>query len=84
MADSNFQPIFDYIDRLEARLEERLVLKMNDVIREEMGDLKTSVANLAAQVKQIHDELLVSGHRVDRLEYWAKRAGDKIDTPLVF
>ena len=80
MADINFQPIFDYIDGSNKGLKEGLMTEM----RTELKDIKTSIANLSAQVKKYHEEMLVSGHRIDRLEEWAKTAGEKIGLPISF
>jgi uncharacterized coiled-coil DUF342 family protein len=76
MSDINFQPIFDYIDESSAKLKEDLRIDLTDV--------KTSIANLSAQVKKYHEEMLVSGHRIDRLEEWAKTVGEKVGLPISF
>ncbi len=80
MSDSNFQPIFDYIDQSNKTLKEEILTE----VRIELGDIKTSIANLSAQVKQYHEEMLVSGHRIDRLEDWAKQVGQKVGVPISF
>ena len=79
MSEINFQPVFDYIDQSISPLKEDILSLKND-----MGDVKTSLANLSAQVKKYHEEMLVSGHRVDRLEEWAQRVGQKVGVPIVF
>jgi uncharacterized coiled-coil DUF342 family protein len=80
MTDINFQPIFDYIDESNAKLKEEILTE----VRSELRDVKTAVANLSGQVKQYHEEMLVSGHRIDRLEDWAKIVGEKIGVPITF
>ena len=84
MADINFQPIFDYIDDSNKGLKEDLKEGLMTEMRTELKDIKTSIANLSAQVKKYHEEMLVSGHRIDRLEEWAKTAGEKIGLPISF
>jgi uncharacterized coiled-coil DUF342 family protein len=84
MSDINFQPIFDYIDQNNQVLEDEIMGKVRTVLQEELGDIKTSITNLSAQVKQYHEEMLVSGHRIDRLEDWAKQVGQKIGVPITF
>lgn len=79
MSDINFQPIFDYIDQAITPLREDIAALQSD-----MTDLKGSVANLSAQVKKYHEEMLVSGHRIDRLEEWAKQVGSKVGVPIAF
>lgn len=80
MSDINFQPIFDYIDESNKALKEDLLME----VRGEMRDVKSAIANLSAQVKKYHEEMLVSGHRLDRLEEWAKAVGQKIGLPISF
>lgn len=64
MTDINFQPIFDYIDKSKAELKEEIMSE----VRTELGEVKTAAANLSSQVQKYHEEMLVSGHRIDRLE----------------
>ncbi len=84
MSDTNFQPIFDYIDQNSQKLKTELKEEILSEVRNEIGDLKTSIANLSVQVKNYHEEMLVSGHRIDRLEEWAKQVGNKVGVPIVF
>jgi hypothetical protein len=78
MPDTNFQPIFDYIDQNNQVLEENIMVK----VRAELRDMKSNIANLVTDVKSIKDELLVSNHRTTRLEHWAKPVGDKVGIPI--
>ncbi len=64
----NFQPIFDYMDQKELDILDKVESKVKTIIQEEIGELKTSIANLAGSVKVFQDEMLVSGHRTSRLE----------------
>lgn len=80
----NFQPIFDYIDESAKNLEERLVKKIENTIQFEVRDVKASIANLSFQVKKYHEEMLGTGHRIDRLEDWAKIVGEKVGVPVKF
>ena len=41
--------------------------------------LQTAVDGFAKTTKDAEQETMVFGHRVGRVEEWAKRAGDKID-----
>lgn len=79
MSDTNFQPIFDYIDQAISPLKDDIA-----TIKVDLADVKTSVANLSAQVKKYHEEMLVSGHRIDRLEEWATQVGNKVGVPIAF
>ena len=80
MADINFQPVFDYIDNVKKELRDELIAD----VRQEMNEVKTSISNLSQQVKKYHEEMLVSGHRIDRLESWAEQVGKKVGVPIVF
>ncbi len=84
MSDTNFQPIFDYIDKTNEQLKEDLKQEIMVEVRSELGGIKTAVANLSNQVKSYHEEMLVSGHRIDRLEDWAVQVGQKVGVPIVF
>ncbi len=79
MADINFQPVFDYIDQSILPLKEDILTVKND-----MREVKTAVANLSTEAKNYNEELLVSGHRLDRLEGWGKKVGSKVGIPLKF
>jgi len=80
MSDTNFQPIFDYIDESNKKQKEEIL----NEIKIDITDVKTAVANLSSQVKKYHEEMLVSGHRIDRLEEWAKTVGEKVGVPIAF
>ncbi|MFA5991165.1 MAG: hypothetical protein WC794_02895 [Candidatus Doudnabacteria bacterium] len=77
---NDFQPIFDYIDKSNQDLKKVVVSE----VREELSDVKTAIANLSSQVKKYHEEMMVSGHRIDQLEDWANRVGQKIGVPINF
>lgn len=79
MADTNFQPIFDYLDTHLGGVKSEI-----KELRQDVNMVQTSITNLSAQVKQYHEEMLVSGHRIDRLEDWAKQVGQKVGVPISF
>lgn len=74
--DLNNQTIIEYVDR---RFEEQDIK-----LSAEFFELKTMIANLSGQVQTYHQELLVSNHRLDRLEGWGKMVGNKVNIPLSF
>ncbi len=80
MSDINFQPVFDYIDQNNQVLGEQILGHVDEQLRE----VKTSIDNLSSQVKTYHEEMLISGHRLDRLEGWGKIVSTKINVPLKF
>lgn len=78
MTETNFKPIFDYIDQKETSILEAVRI----IVRSELGDINTNVANLAGQVKDFHDEMAIMGFRTNRLEKWAVPVGKKVGLPL--
>lgn len=76
------KPIFAYIDESNKQLKQDL--KEELVTKDDFREVKTSIANLSSQVKQYHEEMMVSGHRLERLEKWAEMVGDKVGIPIVF
>lgn len=82
MEPINFQPIFDYIDRAIQDLKTELTTLIRTEIRSEMGEVKTQIANLSAQVKKHDEDSHISNYRLDRLENWATHAGKKIHLPI--
>lgn len=57
MQTINFQPIFDYIDQRLSPLE----LGMAE-IRQDIREVKTQVANLATDVKELRQEFTILKH----------------------
>lgn len=80
MADINFQPIFDYIDQNNHTLKEEIVV----AVRAELREIKTTIANMATDIRTLKEEMFVANHRIRRLEGWAQPVGAKIDIPFVF
>jgi hypothetical protein len=80
MSDINFQPIFDYIDNSQNELKQDLVSLMDG----RFDEVKTQIANLTHQVQRFNDESQVSKYRLDRLEGWAGKVGNKTNIPIEF
>ena len=76
MSEINFQPIFDYIDTALKEQSFQLGSRIDAV--------QTQVANLATQVQTLTQEVRVSNYRLDRLEDWAPKVGDKTSIPFEF
>jgi hypothetical protein len=79
MSDINFQPIFNYIDNSIRPLNEQF-----GEFRHELSDVKVQVANLAHELSEMRQELHVSNHRLDRIESWVPKVGDKTGIPFEF
>ncbi len=77
MSDTNFQPIFEYLDERFSKLEDRL-----GSIEEKIGTLQTSTDGLTKIVKDYQDEHIILRCRVELLEAWAKTVSAKVGIPL--
>ncbi len=82
MSTINFQPIFDYIDESHDRLKQELKSEIKTEFHQELGGLKTAIANIAAQLQTNLAEQKVAGHRLNRLEDWAGPVGEKVGLPI--
>lgn len=80
MQEINFQPVFDYIDQNSVVLKEEIL----SAVDLRLVEIRTDIANLSGQMKDFREEMLISSHRTDRLEAWAKRVGKKVDIPIEF
>lgn len=70
----DFQPLFDHLDdRFDSFREE---------FTAEFRSLRTDIANLAAEVHTIREEMAIANHRVKRLEDWAEPVGNKVGIPI--
>jgi len=79
MSDINFQPIFDYIDNSIRPLHDQF-----GEFRNELRDVKVQLANISHRIQIFEDESQVSKYRLDRLETWAPKVGDKTGIPFEF
>jgi len=79
MTDTNFQPIFDYIDKSLEPVLEKL-----DNIENRLSNQETAIANLASQVKTYHEEMLAANHRMDRIESMVKYIAQQTNVKLPY
>ena len=84
----NYQPIFDYIDKSLKIIKQEIIAEITTEIRAEFQPqfdiLIRGFDTLSRETKEFRQEQIVSGHRIDRLEDWAKPAGDKLGLPISF
>lgn len=53
-------------------------------LESDSSEIKSAVANLAKQVKDYHQEMIVFTHKVERMEVWIKKVSLKIGIPYEF
>ena len=75
MPNSNFQPIFDYIDQSIEGLKAQVASK-SDIDR-----VITAIDGLAKQSKDHDDKIIILENKSEHFEHWAVKAGEKIDLP---
>lgn len=77
MSDDQFTKLFKYIEEFRQEVGKRF-----DENAKEHADIRGAIAELSAQVKSYHEEMLFLSHKVDRLERWiheiAKQTGVKL------
>jgi hypothetical protein len=80
MSQDEFTKLFKYIERRFNQVDQRF-----DKVDEEIGDLKLAVGELAGQIKDYHQEMVMLARKVDRMERWiheiAKQTGIKLSAP---
>ncbi len=59
--DIDFKPLIEYLDEKFGESDKRF-----EAIEGRLTNLETAVANLAAQVKTYHEEMIILTHRVER------------------
>ena len=74
----DFQPIFDYIDQNSIKLKEDIMTE----VREEIRPIKTTLANVMAEMEGIRTDNAIANHRIKRLETWAEPVGNKVGIPI--
>ena len=79
MSDTNFQPIFDYIDKSK----EDLKVELLEVIatKEQIKNLQDSVDAFARESKNHKQEDVIHKAQTSRIEKWVITAAEKIEVP---
>ena len=75
MPDSNFQPIFDYIDQTKEALKAQMASK-SDIER-----VITAIDAIAKRTYDHEDKTTILENKSERIEHWAIQAAEKIDIP---
>ena len=78
MSSDEFDKIFKYMESFR-----RDVDKNFELVRADIRENKMAIAELAGQIRDYHEEMIMLGRKVDRLERWihqiAKETGVKLE-----
>ncbi len=80
MTEINFQPVFDYIDALETKIDP-LVERIDD-LGHKFDNLQSAVDKSLTDLRNINEEKVITAYRTKRLEEWAKPVGEKVEVPF--
>lgn len=70
-------------EKLEKKLDEKLDQKLKP-IHETLNQHSVLLDTIARSVKNLEEEMVVSNSRVDRLENWGVKVGNKVNIKLEF
>lgn len=76
MSETNFKPVFDYIDQSKRELKEDLLGEIAS--KKAVEKLQDSVVGLAKRFDKIEQESIVTKARTQRVEHWVMEASSKI------
>ncbi|MCE7936985.1 hypothetical protein DYH10_04345 [Candidatus Saccharibacteria bacterium CPR2] len=80
MSKDEFTKLFKYVERRFNEMDRRF-----DEQNEKIDDIRAGVAELAGQIRDYHQEMIMLAHKVDRLERWiheiAQKTGVKLSPP---
>ncbi len=79
MTETNFQPIFDYLDN-HFRLE--IIQDIEDRFGSRFDNLANIMDEVLREVVAMREEQTINNHRFLRLEGWAKPVGRKVNIPF--
>lgn len=77
MAQDEFTKLFNHMNKRFDSMEKRF-----DAQDEKFKDVLGAIAELAADIKTYHEELLALGHKVDRLERWIHQIAEETGVKL--
>jgi hypothetical protein len=79
MSQDEFTKLFKYLQEFRKDVETRF-----DKVDNEIRETKLSVGELAGNLKDYHQELLLLAHKVDRLERWIQQVAQKTGVTLEY
>ena len=75
MSETNFQPIFDYIDDKITGLEEKMATKLD------IQKVLDAVGSFAKSAKDKNEKLALLENKTERIEHWVMEAAEKTKVP---
>lgn len=73
----NFKPLFDYLDEQFGEIKSEIT-----EIKQGVQTLQVSSDGLAKMVSEFKNEQVVTNHRLESQEIWAKKVSKKVGIPL--
>jgi hypothetical protein len=77
MSHDEFTKLFNYMELKFGAIDKRF-----DTVEGDIREIKFEVAELSARVEDHHNEFLVLGHTVDRVEGWVHKIADHTGAKL--
>ena len=78
MSNDDFTKLFQYLEQFRSEVESKF-----EEAKKERDQIRGDVAELGAQIRDYHQELLMLSNKVERLERWiqqiAQETGVKLD-----
>jgi hypothetical protein len=79
MENTNFKPIFDYIDQKVDNLE--IKLKTELASKQDIQRILNAIDSFAGQSKLREQEQIVLKAKTERIEHWVNDASKKVNVP---
>jgi hypothetical protein len=81
MSDTNFQPIFDYIDESEKRIKEELTSEITSQISLKIQRVQDTLDAFAKDHKDNNHKAKIIEAKAERIEHWVMKAAEKVEVP---
>jgi uncharacterized coiled-coil DUF342 family protein len=79
MSEDQFTKLFKYIEAFRGDFNKHV-----EESKQEHADIRGAITDLAGQIKDYHQELLMLSHKVDRLEQWIHEIAEKTGIKLTY
>ena len=80
MSETNFQPIFDYIDKSQREQKQEIIQELSEGLpsKADINKLQNSVDAIALGLKNNDDRVKVVQTKAEGVEKWVMKAADKV------
>ncbi len=79
MSETNFQPIFDYIDESEKRIKSEIKSEM--ATKADIERVLKAVGAISKTSSEHEDKLLEAQNKTEQLEHWVIQAAERTEVP---